>query len=241
MKVIPVVDVRGGTAVLAVGGMRHAYRAVCSVLTRSSEPVVLACALRDVLRRDTLYVALLDAIEGGTIDAMLVRDLAATGLHLWVDAGIRSVHEAQHLRDLGAERVIVASETISNSASLNAVVDVMGAERLVYSLDLSRGAPVGEGAGRSPIALVDEAYRLGIRDLILLDLEHVGSGLGAVSWAGELLEKLRPAAPQARWIVGGGCAGIDDLAALKAAGFDAALVGRAIHEGLLNADLLKDW
>ncbi|HYS00556.1 MAG TPA: HisA/HisF-related TIM barrel protein, partial [Gemmatimonadales bacterium] len=70
MRVIPVLDLRGGQAVLARGGRREAYAPVRSQLVdggAASDPLVLARAYRDVLGCDEWYVADLDALAGGAV------------------------------------------------------------------------------------------------------------------------------------------------------------------------------
>ena len=64
MRVVPVLDLKGGVAVHAIRGERHAYAPVQSVLSPSSEPVALARAFQERLGCDACYVADLDAIAG---------------------------------------------------------------------------------------------------------------------------------------------------------------------------------
>ena len=68
-RVIPVIDLKGGMAVHAVGGRRDQYRPLRSVWQASASPIALAAALRDDLGIDRLYLADLDAIEGRPPDS----------------------------------------------------------------------------------------------------------------------------------------------------------------------------
>ena len=63
-RVIPVLDVKNGQAVHAVGGIRSHYRPLQSLLHPSCEPLELARAYRDLLGLRELYLADLDAISG---------------------------------------------------------------------------------------------------------------------------------------------------------------------------------
>ena len=65
MRVVPVIDLKGGMAVHAVRGERERYRPVRSVITDDAgDPVALARAFASELGLDELYVADLDAIGG---------------------------------------------------------------------------------------------------------------------------------------------------------------------------------
>ena len=65
MRVVPVIDLKDGTAVHAVRGERERYRPVNSTLAGDDgDPLALARAFRSALGLDELYVADLDAIGG---------------------------------------------------------------------------------------------------------------------------------------------------------------------------------
>ena len=89
MHIIPVVDLRHGTVVRAVRGERQHYRPIESALCGSAEPTVVAARLCEHCATDTLYLADLDALQGGAVQldalAALLRDGPA--LRLWLDAG----------------------------------------------------------------------------------------------------------------------------------------------------------
>ena len=65
MRVIPVIDLKGGLAVHAVRGDRERYRPLRSRIAEGSDPVDLTHAVRERFGLDELYVADLDAIGGG--------------------------------------------------------------------------------------------------------------------------------------------------------------------------------
>ena len=64
MRILPVIDLKGGLVVRGVAGRRQEYRPVVSRLTPSSRPIDVAGAFRDHLGLDHLYLADLDAIAG---------------------------------------------------------------------------------------------------------------------------------------------------------------------------------
>ena len=64
MRVIPVIDLKGGVAVHAVRGDRERYRPLRSGIAEGSDPVEVTRAVRERFGLDELYVADLDAIGG---------------------------------------------------------------------------------------------------------------------------------------------------------------------------------
>ena len=79
MRVIPVIDLKGGVAVHAVRGERERYRPLRSRIAEGSDPVELTRAVRERFGLDELYVADLDAIAGGPGSAGRRRRAGARG------------------------------------------------------------------------------------------------------------------------------------------------------------------
>ncbi len=240
MEVIPVLDLRGGCAVHADGGDRSRYPVVEGVLGSGTDPVALATRIRDALGCATVYVADLDAIAGLGHSHDIVARLAAAGLAVMVDAGIRTPDAAAALLDAGAARVVVALETLRSMDELGAIVRAVGPERVTFSLDLRAGRPIAASpdlARSTPVALAAAAVERGAGQLILLDLARVGQGLGPPL---DLLRQVRARLPGVALIAGGGIAGPADLDALAAIGCTAAIVGTAIHRGrITRADVAR--
>src|SRR5207247_1817649 len=113
VRVIPVLDLRAGRAVLARGGVRDAYQPVESVLVAAvGDAVALARAFRERLGCDECYVADLDAIAGGRRQRALVQTLAGVGARLLVDAAVAGPASAAAVLAEGVARVVVGLETL---------------------------------------------------------------------------------------------------------------------------------
>jgi phosphoribosylformimino-5-aminoimidazole carboxamide ribotide isomerase len=238
MRVIPVIDLRGGRAVLARGGDRGEYRPVESLLYQGDDPLGLALEYREVLGLDEIYLADLDAIAGGTPALELLRRASEAGLKVWVDAGLREPSRAGALFDAGAQTVIAATETLAGPAALAEIVRESPPGTVVFGLDLRAGQPV-VAPGSSwhsiePHGLVETGLALGLRRLLILDMGRVGSGSGVGGL--ELAGRVAGARPDVELIVGGGVAGRADLTVLEALGVSAVLVGSALHDGRLTRD-----
>jgi phosphoribosylformimino-5-aminoimidazole carboxamide ribotide isomerase len=244
MRVIPVLDVMHGEVVRGVGGRRHEYRPIVSRLTTSSRPLDVVNALESHFGCREFYVADLDAILGGEPAWSLYAALHKQSFRLWVDAGIRRQKRADQLGEAGIDCIVVGLETVASPAELAKMTEAFG-ERIVFSLDLQQGEPLGNRdawrAGRvnDPVdaaSIADQVVRLGVRHLLVLDLARVGCDSGTGTW--ELCVRLRIKYPDVSISTGGGVRHRGDLEKLRNCGVQAALVASALHDGrLTRADL----
>lgn len=239
MRVIPVLDLQAGRAVLARGGLRETYRPAPSVLAperQAGDALALARAFRERLGCDECYVADLDAIAGASPQAALVRSLTRMGVHVLLDSGAADPARARQAVADGVARVVVGLETLPGFAVLRAIAAEIGNQRIVFSLDLRGGEPIfapGAPHRAAPLELARAAVAAGAPALIVLDLARVGSGLGPDL---ALVAELRRAHPTLELLAGGGVGSRRDLERLADAGCDGALVATALHDGRLGKE-----
>ena len=139
MRVVGVIDLKGGTAVHAVRGERERYRPVSSVIGGDDgDALALARGFRAELGLDELYVADLDAIVGDGENSASIGALAREA-RVMVDAGVSEPARAQALLDLGAHRVIVGTETLTGADALDRLLAELPDGALVLSVDLRDG------------------------------------------------------------------------------------------------------
>jgi phosphoribosylformimino-5-aminoimidazole carboxamide ribotide isomerase len=240
VRVVPVIDLKDGTAVHAVRGERERYRPVRSALAGDDgDALALARAFRSELGLDELYVADLDAIGGqresdGAMLAALAREA-----RVMVDAGVSEPARAQALLDLGAHRVIVGTETMSSLDALDRLLAALPDGVVVLSVDLRDGRLLSPDAGLAGLSALDAVARLlrtGLREVIVLDLARVGSGAGPDVAP---IAEIHAAFPDLELLAGGGVRDVQALRALRAAGGAGALVATALHTGVIGAPELK--
>ncbi len=235
MELYPVLDLMGGVVVRGVAGERERYRPIQSRLVDSAEPLRVARAIRESFGVSALYVADLDAIEGGDPHVENWRELVEDGFRVFVDAGVGSARDAESTRDLGATNVVAALETLPSPRILSQVVEQLGDRSVVFSLDLKRGVPLGspEAWSKDVERVAEAAWESGARRWILLDLAAVGVGAGTPhlercrTWKARFGDELE------LW-TGGGVRGVEDLRELERAGVDGVLIASAIHDGRLR-------
>jgi HisA/HisF family protein len=234
MRIVPVLDLKGGVVVHARRGQRDAYAPLHSPLVDGCEPVAVARALCAVCRTSTLYVADLDALAGEPVDVATLTALAAVA-DPWVDAGATTPERAAELSAAGVARNVVGTESLTAEARGDDGDGGGGATpRRVLSIDLRDGrliSPRPELAGREAVAAAPLASALGVRELLVIDLARVGSGAGPPLHA---VEQLAETLPQVAIYAGGGVRHDEDLRALDSAGATGALVATALHEGRIT-------
>ena len=238
MRVIPVIDLKGGVAVHAVRGDRERYRPLRSRIAEGSDPVHLTRAVRERFGLDELYVADLDAIGGGPGSPDIVAALAREA-RVMVDAGTAAATAVARLLELGVARVVVGTESLPGAEAFRRLRAELPDAPLVVSLDLRGGRLLSPDPALSGIAAADALARLadaGAREAIVLDLTRVGSGEGPdVTLLGELHARF----PDVELLAGGGVRDAAGQRAQVGAGASGALVATALHGGAIGADELR--
>jgi phosphoribosylformimino-5-aminoimidazole carboxamide ribotide isomerase len=238
-KIIPVLDVLKGQVVRGVAGRREEYRPIVSRLTASTAPGDVAHALHDEFGFSLFYLADLDAILGQPAAIALYEELHAAHFRLWVDAGLRQAADAAPLRAAGVEGIVAGLETLAGPNVLRELLLEFGPERLLFSVDLKGGVPLGRAEAwpaADAVTLAGLAVALGVRRLIFLDLARVGmgQGTGTENACAELVDRY----PGIEVIAGGGVRDRSDLERLRQCGVSGVLVASALHDGRLTSDKL---
>jgi HisA/HisF family protein len=232
VRIVPVLDLKGGVVVHARRGQRADYAPLCSPLVEGCEPAAVASALCAICRTRALYVADLDALGGRPVDEATLAALA-TVAEPWVDAAAVTPERAAALTRAGVARNVVGTESLGPDGLAEGVLADSAPPR-VLSVDLRQGrlvSPDPELDGRSPVAAASLAARLGVRELLVIDLARVGTGSGPPLRA---VAQLATALPDVAIYGGGGVRDDEDLRALGSAGATGALVATALHEGRLT-------
>ena len=236
-EVLGVVDLRGGLAVRARGGQRAQYMPIGSVAgetIRCGDATALARQYVSRFAVTGLYIADLDAIDQGLPPQTEVRALSSVGVPVWLDAGIASSGDAKRALSSGASRLIVGLETLPSFRALKSIVECVGRERVVFSLDLRGGHPIAmvtELAEQRPEDLAARAADAGVGAVIVLDLARVGSGSGIDL---EVLARIRSVASSLPVYAAGGLRNIEDIELLRDVGCDGALLASALLDGKIT-------
>ncbi len=238
MKIIPVIDILNGKVVHAVRGQRHNYKPLESILFASTEPLEVAMGFK-ALGFTELYVGDLDAIIDCSTDfEVFERIVEKTGFHLVVDAGITSTVRAQKLLNSGVSKLVIGTETLQSKKFVEQAVKIFGSKRVILSLDLKGNkvlVQLGFDGCLSPICLLQDFKRMGISQVIVLDLARVGSGEGVnVDFIKQVITEVGVDV-----FVGGGVRDTNDLIELRNLGVSGVLIATSLHTGKISIDALK--
>ena len=229
MRIVPVLDLKGGIVVHARRGRRAEYAPLRSPLVEGCEPIAVARALLAVCRSSALYVADLDALAGNPVDEVTPRALSAIA-ETWVDAGATTPERTAALNRAGVARNVLGTESLGSNTDLEPST---GPPR-VLSVDLRQGRLISQDpalAGREPAAAAPRARALRVSEVLVIDLARVGSGAGPPL---DAVAQLAKALPGVAIYAGGGVRDDGDLLALESAGAAGALVATALHEGRIT-------
>jgi phosphoribosylformimino-5-aminoimidazole carboxamide ribotide isomerase len=237
MAILPVLDLMQGLVVRGIAGRREEYRPIISKLVDSAEPLAVARAFREHFGFSEFYLADLDAIQHGLPQVATYRRLCEADFRLWIDAGIRTSGAGvlAALIESGAS-VVVGLESVGGPTELQRIVECVGAGRVVFSLDLKAGQPLGRTdlwPGPDAWSIAEHAITaLGVRRLIVLDLTRVGVGAGVGT--DELCGRLKQTFPDVEITAGGGVREMADVNRLTSIGVDRVLVASALHDGRIT-------
>lgn len=232
--IIPVIDLKQGKVVHAVAGDRDNYRPIQSQLAEGSSPAGIATAFRK-LGFHSVYVADLDAIMRVGENGEAVQHIIACGLEVWLDSGVASGHRANECLSSGIAKIVVGLEAIEEADQISDVLESVGAQRVIVSLDMKNGAVLTRNhrwRSQTPLEVANSLFEIGTDELILLDLGRVGTGQG--TGTERLCQDIKKSRADSRIIVGGGVATRTAVDALLKSGADGVLISTALHSESIN-------
>jgi phosphoribosylformimino-5-aminoimidazole carboxamide ribotide isomerase len=227
LRIIPVLDLKGGEVVRAERGQRDSYRPIVTPLCDGSDPVAVATGLRTLFTFPTFYIADLDAIEGREPNGEAIARLGAMPYapELWLDAGMGDADTLAAALTHPSLRPVLGSESQRDDTLIRRFRDHPD---LILSLDF-----FGDGF-RGPPALLDQP-ELWPEQVIVMTLAKVGAAEGPDL---ARLREIKRRAGNRSVIAAGGVRDEADLRALSSLGVAAALVATSLHNGTLTPSQL---
>jgi phosphoribosylformimino-5-aminoimidazole carboxamide ribotide isomerase len=163
----------------------------------------------------------------------IVRELVERcGMAVQVGGGIRDEATLHEALELGVARVLVGTLAAAQPQLVGRVA--RDTARVAVAADVRDGTVRTAGwvkdTGLEAAAFVRSLAGSGVRDFLVTAIERDGTGRGPDT---ALLACLRPFVPGVL-IAAGGIGSPGDVAAVAAAGADAAVVGRALYDGSMT-------
>lgn len=170
-----------------------------------------------------------------------------TDMKVQYGGGVRSIDKVKELIDYGIHRVIVGTQAITNPTFLEDLSQeicnkVKCSDQVVVAIDvLDEVIKYSGWMESSPIKLrdyVDRCLSLGFYRFLCTDINKDGKLGGA---GVELYKKLLDHSPFIKLIASGGISSMDDIRALQEIKVESCVVGKAIYEGRITIEEIKDW
>ena len=221
-RIIFVLDLLDGKAVHAIKGERSKYRPVHgSVVCDSAAPLDIVSSVKPV----EVYIADLDRLQGRG-DNFKLTGLVSEKTATMVDIGVENMGDVNKAAEISGT-VVVGTETASLDLIKKAAQKF--GNRINVSVDIKNGRVLTKDAELmlEPEELVRMLNDYDIGDIIILDLDRVGTGMGIdTDFLKRLVEISRHSI-----LLGGGVKDMDDIYLLEKIGVRGALVATAVHNG----------
>jgi len=229
MIVYPAIDLLGGRCV------RLRQGDYAQVTAYDDDPLVAARRWRDQ-GATWLHIVDLDGARAGRpVNLRVIERIAGdVGLPLRLGGGLRSPDDVAAAFAAGASRVALSALALEPTRL--ATLIARWGDRIEVALDRRGNVVALDGwratASLSPRQWARQAAQAGARTLLVTDVTRDGA-LGGANPA--LVAQTRADAEDASIavIIAGGVTTVDDIAALRRAGADGVVIGRALYDGRL--------
>lgn len=232
-RIVFVLDLYNNKVVHAQGGDRKKYLPVNfkSTICTSSNPLEI---IQNIMPKE-VYIADLNLLQNDglrQINFPIIKQISFI-CSTMVDAGIKTVEDANEI-NLITQNIIVGTE----SASFSVIKDVVSIfpNKVTISIDKKNNRILSNYSDipKDPFLLLKELNGLNIKDVIILDLDKVGTNKGIDS---QFLSKIVTISNKPV-LLGGGIRNLDDISMLKQIGIKGALIATAFHIGAIPIDIL---
>ncbi|MEX0832383.1 MAG: HisA/HisF-related TIM barrel protein [Actinomycetota bacterium] len=224
--VIPAIDVSNGRLMRLEKGRPVAVEAF------GSDPLTAATAFVEAGVRWIHVVDMDLAFTGEAANARVVQQIARLPVKVQASGGISSPDAIDRMLAEGATRVVLSSAALGDRAATESLIESHG-DGLVIGLEVDgdRLAPRGKpGAGLDAEFALEWLNAAGPARFLRTSLSRVGELDGPdLEGITSLVE--RTAIPV---VAAGGIATVEQLRAIEAAGAEGAIVGRALHDRLVE-------
>ncbi len=236
--VFPAVDILEGKCVRLLKGD---YNFISTYFDDPLEPAVLW----EEAGSEWLHIIDLDGAKTGEpVNIELIkRMIEKTNLKIQIGGGIRSLETAKVYIDAGVTRVIIGSKALKEPDFAGKLVQALGKEKVVVSVDGKDNKALSEGwledSGKTLINITKELVAQGVENFIFTDTDKDGTLLGPNLDMALTLAEITPKG----LIVAGGIGSEEhvlQLAAKAEKGIIGTVIGRAIYtDEIILKDLLK--
>ncbi|MFX1280351.1 MAG: HisA/HisF-related TIM barrel protein [Promethearchaeota archaeon] len=239
-NVIPVLDILNSEAVHAVKGERNKYKPLKSKLFNSSDPLEILKILAYNFQFTEIYIADLDAIIKKKPNLVLLNKiLTETEIHLIIDPGIVVSDDIYQYTKFKIKKLVIGLETIKRLKEVKNALSIIGKNKIIVSIDMYREKLLAQAKdikNLTPKEIVNKIRRIGIDEVILLDLFRVGQKIGGIP---QTYLDIRNSF-NGKTYVGGGIKDFTDILKYKQENFAGILIATAMYDGTIDIEKVKE-
>jgi phosphoribosylformimino-5-aminoimidazole carboxamide ribotide isomerase len=236
MEIIPAIDLIDGKCVRLTQGdysQKKIYNENPLEVAKSFEGIGI----------QRLHLVDLDGAKKGEVVNLRVLENIASKTKLVIDfgGGIKKDKDINSVFDAGAAIATVGSIAVKDKKLFFDWIKRYGTDRILLGADVKEEKiAIGGWLETTNISIFDfisENMMQGITTVFCTDISKDGLLQGPST---ELYKKIKLKFPALNLIASGGVAGVEDLELLKEVNCSGAIVGKAIYEGRISMDQLKD-
>jgi phosphoribosylformimino-5-aminoimidazole carboxamide ribotide isomerase len=233
IEVIPAIDIMHGKCVRLTQGDYTSKKIY------NEHPLEVARQFEDAGLKRLHLVDLDGAKEGRVINWNVLETIAGkTGLAIDFGGGIGTLKDLQIVFDSGAVLATVGTIAVNDGNTLREWLHLFGSENFLLGADVrDEKISISGWQVDTDILIYDFIERYledGIRQIFCTDIKLDGVMKGpSLDLYGKIIKRF----PELYFIASGGIRSLDDIGQLEETGCKAAIVGKAIYEGLIT---LKD-
>lgn len=232
--IIPAIDIINGQVVRLTQGDYSRLKVY------DKDPVEVAKKFEGAgLRR--LHLVDLDGAKAGEIKNLKILEQVAvqTGLIIDFGGGIKTINDVQSVLNAGAAIVTIGSLAIKDPVLLEQWIAVYGDHKFLIGADVYEEKIKISGwledAGLDVFTFLQQMTGIGATQFFCTDIKKDGAMQGS---SVELYKKIIEKFPGIHLAASGGVSSMEDIKAVKEIGCSAAIIGKAIYEGLLSLQQL---
>lgn len=241
MYIIPAIDILNGKIVrLREGNYDHA-----TIYDVTLEEIMDQFASNGT---DFVHIIDLNGAKGDFSNQRYIIDsIKKSGLKIQYGGGVRSIDKVKELIDLGFHRIIVGTQALTDPDFLvNLSEEICGkshcSDQMVIAIDvLDEVIKYSGWMESSHIKLLDyigKCTSLGYFRFLCTDIGKDGKLAGS---SVALYKKLLDHFPFIKLIASGGVSSMNDIYSLQNTKVESVVVGKAIYEGKITIEQIKEW
>lgn len=235
--ILPAIDIIEGKAVRLTHGDYNSKKVYYN------DPLEAAKAFEGA-GLTSLHLVDLDGAKAGKIVNIKVLDTIANHTSLQIDfgGGVKQEQDVVDIINAGASMVTIGSLAVKQASLLEEWVLKFGSSRFFIGADvLDEKIKISgwlQDGGINVYQFITQMQAIGIQHFFCTDIQKDGAMQGA---SVDLYQKMLKRFPGLQLTASGGVTNIADIEAVKAAGCNGAIIGKAIYEGLITLTDLQRY